>query len=378
MSIRSTSSRCARSGAFTVLCCSLIPLLAPGQASARAWGGTCGWVAVDAPRVQGGLLYGITAVRGDPGSAWAVGWNVDTDRALVLHEASGWEQVDTGLAGRLDDVTALSAKDVWAVGGRTIVHFDGTTWTKMTAPLPRHRFVSLSSLAAAAPDDVWVAGYAQIKTGYVTKDFLLHWDGRAWERVDAPNPSPIFNYLLSVAAAGPDDVWAVGTTARTSSSGGRWETFVIHWDGSRWMRVPSPSPGSDDNTLEDVVASSHGGGAWAVGQYSNGGVSGRTPLALRWTGTEWTPVSAPRVAGQVEAAALSGDGSLHAVGYFEQPFAALAATTATGGLAGVPAGGSGTDLIDVGFQGDGTGWAVGVRDEATFGLAPLIERWTCP
>src|SRR2546423_1512051 len=98
----------------------LFLLLAPaaGAAPHTPAGGVmpvrCGWHPGDIPAEPGGLLYGVTSVPGDPGSAWAVGWNVDTDRALVMrHDRSGWVVVDTGLAGRLDDISALGADDLW-------------------------------------------------------------------------------------------------------------------------------------------------------------------------------------------------------------------------------------------------------------------------
>src|SRR5690348_2703289 len=45
--------------------------------------------------------------------------------------------------------------------------------------------------------------------------------------------------LSAVAAASARNAWAVGTFYRGSSE----YTLTEHWDGTRWRRVPSPTPG---------------------------------------------------------------------------------------------------------------------------------------
>ena len=47
------------------------------------------------------------------------------------------------------------------------------------------------------------------------------------------------NSLYSVAAIGPNDVWAVGSYTGT----GGYQTLTEHWDGGQWSIVPSPNPG---------------------------------------------------------------------------------------------------------------------------------------
>jgi hypothetical protein len=376
---RMSKERVASVAIAAVLCLLVVPnAQAAGRLPRAASPQRCGWQPIHAPAVPGGLLYGVTAVPGDPGSAWAVGWNVDTDRAVVMrHDPSGWAVVDTGLRGRLDDISALGPRDLWATGGTTVAHFDGASWTRMKdLPLPRHRFVTLAAIRAIAPDDVWVMGYSQAMDAFVVTTFALHWNGSAWHRVGTPDPSAAFNFLLSVDGTGPDDVWAVGSTFRTTGTGGRWETLAIHWDGEAWSRVPSPSPGSSDNDLEDVLVSTSG--TWAVGQYSNGGVSDRTPLVMRWNGEAWTQVDGPDLRAQFGAIAAPPSGPPVAVGYFEDPFHAFAATYRGSRFGQMPAGHVATgDLIDVTFEPDGTGWAVGAQDSAALGLGPLIEVLSC-
>lgn len=84
-----------------------------------------------------------------------------------------------------------------------------------------------------------------------------------------------------------ENAWAVGDHG--TSDGGRSGTLVLHWNGTAWSTVNSPSPGSGLNGLHGVSAVS-GSDAWAVGNYS----SYYEPyvsdtLILHWNGTAWTP-----------------------------------------------------------------------------------------
>ena len=56
--------------------------------------------------------------------------------------------------GRLMDVTAVAADDVWAVSISSVLHWDGATWN--SEDLSKGNARSLSSISATAPDDVWV------------------------------------------------------------------------------------------------------------------------------------------------------------------------------------------------------------------------------
>ena len=52
-----------------------------------------------------------------------------------------------------------------------------------------------------------------------------------WRIVPSQSPSDQGNYLTSVAALAPDDVWAVGAWYRPIATPG---TLTEHWDGSSW------------------------------------------------------------------------------------------------------------------------------------------------
>ena len=45
-------------------------------------------------------------------------------------------------------------------------------------------------------------------------------------------------YLTGVAATSAASAWAVGSTAIACSA----KPLILHWNGTSWKRVPSPSP----------------------------------------------------------------------------------------------------------------------------------------
>lgn len=189
---------------------------------------------------RGGTLAEAAALS--PDDIWAVGQAAGfgdgkaTTVPLAVHwDGSSWTEVDVPrVANRhheLDDVVAISSDDVWAVGDyRNIAgafhaityHWDGTEWSHIKSPIEDLADSGLDDVAAAGPNDVWALGGAA-DAGVV----LMHWDGTEWSLAEAPP-----NSGGSLAVLGPDDVWVSG-----------WNGFW-HWDGSAWTEVPSKIDGA--------------------------------------------------------------------------------------------------------------------------------------
>src|SRR5262249_5307276 len=83
--------------------------------------------------------------------------------------------------------------------------------------------------------------------------------------------------LDGVAATSARNAWAVGDR-------GNGKTLIMHWNGTTWKQVPSPSPASG-STLSGVAATS-ARNAWAVGVIN----STAKVLIVRWNGTTWKKV----------------------------------------------------------------------------------------
>lgn len=253
-------------------------------------------------------LLGVDSVS--PTDSWAVG-EVRTDdstRTLVEHwDGSAWHRVPSPSPGGTDGaslgaVTAISADDVWAVGTyhvserdtRTLVlHWNGTRWSRVRSPSPAGRGDNvLSGVSAVSADDIWAVGYHS--SPFVESATLtVHWDGRQWSTVPSPNPSHRFdNVLAGVSARTATDVWAVGSFSSSATTS---STLVVRWNGKRWSRPTSPSPGRLDNRLLGVSISS-ARDVWAVGSSSSLPTQSEN-LIVHWNGNRWSAVAGPDLGG---------------------------------------------------------------------------------
>src|SRR5437762_9617186 len=87
--------------------------------------------------------------------------------------------------------------------------------------------------------------------------------------------------------------------------------------GPSWSVVPSPSPGTVNNSLADVVLTSAGNG-WAVGtELTESGPALLTlPLALHWDGSTWSEVAtAGHLKAQLAGVTAFGPRNVWAVGW---------------------------------------------------------------
>jgi hypothetical protein len=84
-------------------------------------------------------LFGVSAVS--PTDVWAGGFYVQTRGVgpylpLIVHfSRGGWTQVPGPRAGGyLNAISADSASNAWATGGKLLVHWNGTRWTRIKGP----------------------------------------------------------------------------------------------------------------------------------------------------------------------------------------------------------------------------------------------------
>src|SRR6266702_774346 len=195
----------------------------------------------------------------------------------------------------LAGVAAVSAKDIWAVGGHydsssgqilsLIENWNGTRWSVATSPNPGSGG-SLSGVVAVSSINVWAVGTYYNKSN-TERTLIEHWNGTSWSVVKSPNVWLSTNYLSGVTAVSATDVWAVGTY---DNSSGQELTLIENWNGTSWSVVPSSNPGSI-NYLFGVAAVSPTD-VWAVG-YSFTGSSQIVTLIENWNGTSWSVVKSP-------------------------------------------------------------------------------------
>jgi hypothetical protein len=198
----------------------------------------------------------------------------------------------------LSAVAAIDPTDAWAVGynmfdGRNhplVEHWDGQRWQAVRVPEPRNRQSWFHGVTAFRTDDVWAVGETSSPES-TTEDeqtFIEHWDGASWTRVPSPNPGMGFgsaNVLSSVSGVASDDVWAAGWFLDAATRDIR--ILVEHFDGTAWTAVASPSPPGSLHFADGIVAISSDD-VWAVGS-----VALTTNLSAHWDGSTWSIVPTP-------------------------------------------------------------------------------------
>jgi hypothetical protein len=242
------------------------------------------------------VVIGALAAAGRPAAASAV-------RAAAPPTCPGWVVVrppDPGAhLNALLGVAVLSARDVWAVGDYTdasglyktlIVQWNGKAWRRVPSPNPGIGSNYLASITAVSPSNIWAVGDYSNQSGGITSDktLVLHWNGRAWSQVPSPSPGSFIDEVNTVRRVSATSIWAVGMYARSGSPD---RSLILHWNGRAWSQVPSPNPGRLNNSLDGLAAVS-ASSVWTTELYNNSSGMAGTSLILHWNGRRWGRVAA--------------------------------------------------------------------------------------
>ncbi|MFF6783364.1 hypothetical protein [Streptomyces sp. NPDC012510] len=276
--------------------------LGTGQSRAEAPApGAEGWQAVPAPGSVPAAQLRSAAAAG-PRLAWAVGeerYGGPSQALAMVWNGDGWAKSDLSHLDhtQLTAVAGVCPASAWSVGrpagdGSPLLRWDGATWREVTFPGRGEPDVRLTSVAVGPDRQVWICGS---RGGAVR---LLHGDGRRWRWLD---PLPVASVNLYGVVVGPRGaVWVSGDR----SNGGGWSGLVARWDGA-WTVLP-PITG-----LRLGIADLHAAGpddVWAVGTEAGvGGPPGRpgNPALSHWDGTAWTRVEAGFTVGSLTG--IAGD-----------------------------------------------------------------------
>jgi hypothetical protein len=242
------------------------------------WDGT-EWSLVSSPNPSSySYLYAVAAVSAN--NIWAVGQNYGSGEpsTLVEHwDGTVWSIVSSpnpaGRSAYLGGVSAVSGTDIWAVGysGSSsapyliplIEHYDGTSWSIVSSPyVPSSRFNQLNGVTAISAKDVWAVGYQnENANGQDVQGLIEHWNGTKWSLVKSPVAGDETN-LYAITGSSSANVWAVGYLENSNLD---MLPIIEQWNGSVWKVVSSPDPG---NAAQFLGAATVLGQAWAVGAYS--------------------------------------------------------------------------------------------------------------
>jgi hypothetical protein len=228
---------------------------ASGQVTVRATSGGIvgfGLVNVNAPfpdMIRSWEVVGVPTVENlarSWGSSSTDIWVVGDEGSILHYDGLDWKKASSPVSHPLWDVWGFSPDNIWAVGGYSILHFDGVEWTVV-----RETDFPITALWGSSPNDVWV--------GHNNATFL-RFDGTRWESID----SPVACHVANLWGASPKDIWA-------ACYGG----ILIRFDGISWAEQTWPS----DQAL---------GGLWGFGPSSlwMGDFAGALCM---YDGVAWTP-----------------------------------------------------------------------------------------
>src|SRR6266566_4410465 len=233
----------------------------------------------------GGLVAGLGGMAAS-GAAAAVPATGRASAALTSSSSPSFNE--------LYGVSAVSGSNAWAVGRQNstgvfktlILHWNGAAWSTVKSPSPSSSDAELFGVSTRSGSDAWAVG------NYDSNTLIVHWNGTAWTQVKTPSLGPgVYGGLNGVSAVSGSDAWAVGSHSIPSDPG-RSRTLVLHWNGTAWSKINSPTPNPNDlNFLEGVSARS-GSDAWAAGRYWNTTGVARS-LILHWNGTAWSKINSP-------------------------------------------------------------------------------------
>ena len=186
------------------------------------------------------------------GQAWAVIEVLDTESMQlgyhILHwdRLSGWWTATRWHSERRPAIHGSSTTDVWAAGGSSLGHWDGSAWTSYQLA-----DANLHGVYVLGPSDAWAVGQSG----------AYHWDGKAWSlssvlkngRAVFASSGRVFVAVdsavlvgdgttfatgldwgadstgpLALTGTAADDVWAVGGQGR-----------IEHFDGTSWSAIES-------------------------------------------------------------------------------------------------------------------------------------------
>src|SRR6202012_3593680 len=133
---------------------------------------------------------------------------------------------------------------------------NGKKWSTVASPDPSKVSNLLYGVTAVSATDLWAAGSeAADASTLLSSTLVLHWNGKKWSRVQSPTVSDASTTLYGVSANSAANAWAVGNECidpACPDPGITTDTFTMHWNGKKWSRVGSVSPGGMNNVLFGV------------------------------------------------------------------------------------------------------------------------------
>src|SRR5262249_49880278 len=120
----------------------------------------------------------------------------------------------------------------------------------------------------------------------------VHWNGTSFSLTYEKKPTAV-NVLFGVSCVSAANCTAVGRTQTVFPSRGATRTMVERWNGTKWTRLLSPSPGGEFSELIGASCSSTTQ-CIAVGDLAT--AAGERTLVERGNGAAWSQIKSANAA----------------------------------------------------------------------------------
>ena len=203
--------------------------------------------------------------------------------------------------------------------------WNGTEWSIQSTPNPSGSKESLLlGVSCSSSASCTAVGTYEAHGRNEEAPLIEHWNGTEWSIQAAPNHGePFRSVLYSVSCTSSTACIAVGDYEE-SSSPYNYDTLAERWNGTEWTLQSTPNPsgrtGESNYLTVSGVSCTASNACTAVGWYATKGFEeGKTILAERWNGTEWTIQSTPMPAessGQLHDVSCTSSTACTAIGFY--------------------------------------------------------------
>ena len=177
----------------------------------------------------------------------------------------------------------------------------------------------LRAVTCSKPTNCFAVGELAPTSGS-SNTLVVHWNGTAWSIVPSPSATGAdFSRLYGVSCSSTTSCFAVGQQFVRSTSLGK--TLVERWNGKTWSIVPSPNPSTPKISSElHAVSCVNASSCIAVGLQLLDPSTCCSTLIERWNGKTWSIMKPPTVAGagysRLDAVTCTSASKCFAVGYY--------------------------------------------------------------
>ena len=138
------------------------------------------------------------------------------------------------------------------------------------------------------------SGFAQQQPANSSAPLLMDapWTQSATFRITpTPNVGPS-NTLTGVKTISPTEVWAVGSHGPADRCCFPKTPVSLRWNGSQWIDIPLPVPAGTGSAILIAIDATSPTNVWAVGTIGSGsGQPVDKVWLLRWNGLQWNTVA---------------------------------------------------------------------------------------